>query len=198
MRLEKPTIYDRAFVAARKAERETKEQFRDLPAEIQDEYRERWQEEVDRQVGREQLKEELRVATILSGAGLFVVITVVWDGPTLTTVAAATGMGALVGWSWHVLDAGRFLALATSIPAYLLLRAMAPGQGPYTMFFGCVAMAAFSTLLGSLREIRTGNVPPTLLKRIRERRLTREHTHSPSGTESEAGSDPSSASRLTF
>ena len=192
------TVYDREFVAARRAERESTAQFRDLPAEIQDEYSERWQLEVDRQVAREHLKQELRVQTIISGAVLFVGVTVVWDAPTLGSVVAAAVIGAATGWSWHLLDAGRFLCLGTAIPGYLLLRLMGPGQGPYTMFFGCVAMAAFATCAGVLREIRTGNVPPTLLKRIRERRLAGEHAASSaeSGSGSEIG--PHGASRLTL
>jgi hypothetical protein len=183
-------VYDRAHVATKKAEREATDQFHGLPDEIQEEYRERWQAEVDRQAARELLKHDLRIQTMLSGVGLFLAVTVVWDVPTATTVPAAVLIGGLTGWLWHVTDAGRFVCLLSVIPGYLVLRGVGPGQNPFAMFFGVVAMAAFATLLGALREIRTGNVPPALLRRVRERRLAREQAGRPPV--------PPPASRITF
>ena len=192
MTLEKGTVYDRAYVEAKKASREATDQFQNLPPEIQEEYRGRWQDEVDRQVARELLKHDMRLHTVLSCVGLFLLVTIVWDVPTLATVGGAIVIGAVTGWVWHVLDAGRFLCLATVIPGYLVLRLMGPGQNPFAMFFGVVAMAAFAALLGTLREMRTGDVPPAFLKRVRERRLAREQRDAPVDPDAE----PRSASRL--
>ncbi len=194
MKLERGTVYDRAYVEAKKAAHESTDQFKHLPAEIQDAYRARWQEEVDRQVAREMLKHDMRIHTVLSCVGLFVFVTIVWDGPTIPTLLGSVLIGAVTGWSWHVLDAGRFLCLATVLPGYLVLRVMGPGQSPYTMFFGAVAMVSLAALVGSLREFRTGNVPPALLKGIRERRLKRERDNAPP----ESDAEPRSASRLLY
>ena len=167
-----PTVYDREFVAERILRRATSEHFESLPPDVQDEMRERWQDEVQRQIDREDLRLETRIATVLSCVLLFLFVTIVWDVPTAVTVPAAVIVGVLTGLVWNALDVGRFGALLSVVPGYVGLRVLGPGQNPYVMFFGCVAMACFATLIGVLREMRSGDVRPSGLA-PRLRRLLR-------------------------
>ncbi len=155
--------YDRDAVAARVAAREATDQFRSLPATVQDEYRARWREEIERQVAREESRGARREHGAVSGALLFLAVTVIWDGPTLLTVPASLVIGATTGLLWDLFGVGRFGALALTLPGYVLLRMMGPELPPFAMFFGFVGMAAFATLLGALREVNIGGVDPRRL-----------------------------------
>ena len=167
----RPDVHDRAHVAEKVVQRLTAEQFEQLPEEAQREYRARWRDEVQRQIDREIVCWENRYATVLLCAALFVFITVVWDVPTPLTVSLAIVFGLVTGVVWNALDVGRFGALLTVIPGYLLLRFVGPGQNAFQMLFGPVAMTAFAALLGALREIRGGDVRPTGLARALRRRF---------------------------
>lgn len=167
-------VYDRRTVADRIARRAKSEQFENLPAEAQEEYRGRWQAEVQRQIDREDVRLETRIASVISCVLLFVAVTAIWDVSTIVTIPASVVVGALTGMVWNWIDAGRFGALFTVIPGYVFLRAIAPGQSPFTIFFGFVAMATFATLLGAMREIREGDMNPTGFARRLRRVLRRD------------------------
>ena len=166
------SVYDHVHVADRIAARAGSDQFRHLPAEAQEEMRARWRAEVQRQIDREDLRLETRIATVLSCVLLFLVVTVVWDVPTRVTVPAAVVVGAVTGLVWNATGAGRFLAVLTVIPGYVLLRVVGPPQSPYVMFFGFVAMSSLAAVAGTMRELREGDLRPSGFAR-RLRRLLR-------------------------
>ncbi len=174
MGLRDPTVYDRGHVADKVARRSRTAQFQRLPGEAQDELRARWQAEVQRQIDREDVRLEMQCATVITCALLFLFVTCVWDVPTSVTVPAALVVGVVTGIVWNVLDAGRFLALLTVMPGYLLLRVLGPSQNVFAMFFGAVAMAAFATLCGVRRETRSGDARPTGLAPHLRRLLRRD------------------------
>jgi len=167
-------VYDRRTVAERIARRASTEQFENLPSDAKEEYRGRWQAEVQRQIDREDVRLETRIGSVLSCALLFLAVTVIWDVPTIVTVPASLVVGGLTGMVWNWIDAGRFGALFTIIPGYVFLRALGPGQSPFTIFFGFVAMATFATLIGAMREIREGGTNPTGFARRLRRVLRRD------------------------